>query len=857
MKFALAAYFLAVGLVLSAPLHRHFTDGVPYARHPAPGAALRENVSGDHLQLHYRFWLFGDTLLGPSHAFRNRYEFSTQPGSERPLASYFSPFSLVFLLFSPLGPAAGYNAALLASFVFGGLAMHALVLHYTGDRAAALVGGTAFAAAPYVAIAAFGGHPLGFAAFFLPLSVLLLERLLARPSLCAAAAAGAAFVLLADNDLQVLYFVALLCPLVVARHFAALPPRSWLGAARALVAPLLLAAALAGAAAAFKLSLLPPAESFGGPSRSPQVIARYSPRLPDLLVRSGDSMSTYVYPGVAICLAAVAGLSAAAAARRPPPPGQRPLARLALFYAAFFCASLVLAFGPRFPLAAPYHFLYEHLPKFSLLRLTSKLMLPAGFALAALAGLGWAALRRALPPRRGLLATGIVIAAIVGDASPFPGPGIGISLLPARVEAYERVFRDRPGSRVVNVPIWPGSSAWTSHYLYYATRYRTVMVNGYHPIIPPGYEEQVFRPLGPLNAGQVRQRQYEALLGMGVDYLAFHEESFPPIVSLFPAQHTLENLLRSPYLEPAALAPPVSVFRVRRAGEVPEGGERFASSVVGVALSAARTGEGTAVPDTEAASGTALRIGAQPVGTLLHRPRTTPAGRFVLAASVKPEGTTRFALVVRRAADDAVLAERAFAESGPGYRTVSLEFTLDEAAPVAYQLRGEVGALSVDWLYLRFADREDPPAAFEIEELFHAGNATADARAGGGTALLLPAAGAPVQATRGPYRLFAPGRYLLTLSLALAPGVAPPSPETVVAEVALRNHLDEVPGERDRAANVVMAGRPVSAGDLGDAGFREVAFPFTLERPSFLSLNLRQLGPALLADRASIARAGP
>src|SRR5512139_3022204 len=110
MRIALAAYFLAIGLVLTAPLAKHLTDGVPYTRHAPGGETVLTNVFGDHRQLHYRLWLFGDTLLGPSHAFRNRYEFSTVPGVETPLASYFLPFSLIFLVFSPLGPAAGYNA---------------------------------------------------------------------------------------------------------------------------------------------------------------------------------------------------------------------------------------------------------------------------------------------------------------------------------------------------------------------------------------------------------------------------------------------------------------------------------------------------------------------------------------------------------------------------------------------------------------------------------------------------------------------------------------------------------------------------------------------------------------------------
>jgi len=243
----------------------------------------------------------------------------------------------------------------------------------------------------------------------------------------------------------------------------------------------------------------------------------------------------------------------------------------------------------------------------------------------------------------------------------------------------------------------------------------------------------------------------------------------------------------------------------------------------------------------------------------LQRPRTTPAGRYALTVNLKPAGNVQFSLVARRAVDDSVLAERSFSESGAGYRTVSLEFNLEESAPLSYQLQrtGGDGTLAVDWLYLRFADQQDPLATFEFDELYHTGNTAADDRASGGRALLLTTTDPPGQVTRGPYRLYGPGHYLLTARLALSERTALPA-ETVIGSIVLRNHLDEIGDERDRPANVIMAERPFTAGAFaGSTNFRELAFPFTLERPAFLSVNLMNFQYGLLADRATVTRVGP
>jgi hypothetical protein len=493
------------------------------------------------------------------------------------------------------------------------------------------------------------------------------------------------------------------------------------------------------------------------------------------------------------------------------------------------------------------------------MRQSSKMMVVATFALAVLAGLAFAALRRRLHARAAVAAAAAAVALVAADSSTLPAPGATISLLPARVPAYEQAFAGRPGQRVVNVPIWPGNDAWSSHYLYYATLYRTVMVNGYRPVLPPGYEETVFRPLAALNAGQVQERQYELLRRMGVEYLAFHEESYPPKVGLFPAQFALDNLLASPYLALASGSSPVWVFRIRPPAEVTGRAAPRLPAVAAVALAAADAGAGEVRADAESSGGWSLLAGGDLTALALHRPRTTPAGRYTLSLRVKPPGpgAATFDLSVRRADGDAVVARRSFTEEGAGWRTVTLEFALEESTRVYYLLEKPGGvALALDWLYLRFADQTDPLETFTFDEMYHTGNTTPDPRAASRRAVRLGPDDPAGQATRGPYRLYGPGRYRLALSLALD-AAAPLAPDTVVATVALRNHLDEEGAVRDLAPNLILPEQQVRAGTLAGGGYRELAFPFALDRPTFLSVNVGHAGRGLLLDRARVERLAP
>jgi len=785
--------------------------------------------------------------------FQDPYEFSLGDGKARQVAVYFLPYPLVFRLFRPLGPGAGYNAVLLLSYLLGGLFMFLLVRHYTGDAAASLLGGVVFAASHYRTLSVLSGHPAGLSAFFLPLFILCIEKVMKEKSLPWSLAGGLVFALMTDNDLHVLYLTALVSPFVVLKNLLA---ADWRRIPRT-VAEILPAAVpflvIVAGVVAFRFFLFPMIQSDGHSITRPfSEIYRYSPDLGQMLVRHNPIQTKSVYLGPALIfpfLFLLAGFF-----RLPRSSEERRAFGLILFYGGLFLLAYMLAFGPRFPVAKPYTFLYHHLPKFALIRQTSKLMLVATFALAVITGLGFATLRRILPAPRGLAVLTGAFLLVLADLLPFPGSGAGISLLPGNVEAYDQAFADGERSRSVHVPIWPGESAWSSHYQYYGTIYRSEMINGYNPVPPEGYFDKVFLPLKSLNAGQLGEGQLQALRSFNVEYLVLHEESFPPKVSLFPSQMTLENLKSSPFLEMVSSVPPVTVFRVLGEEKIPAASR--VPSQVGVVHHERSLRAGETVADSDASDGRSMRISGDAGTTVTVPRRTTPAGRFVLAARVRSEEPAGFLLRTRSSIDNAVVAEEDFTlDPAGGYGIFAMEFDLDESRSLHHEfVKGDDSTVLLDWISMRFADVEDPPARLEAEELFHIGNAAERPGASGGKALRLTSHDPPGRATRGPYRLFGEGEYEILLSAALDSGERYEAAAPVFA-LAVRNHLDEFPRDADTDENRVMPEQAVSAGEFGDgAAFQDFTFRFSLKRPTFLSFNVRHFARTIYLDTFTIRK---
>jgi hypothetical protein len=139
------------------------------------GQGYGEPPAGDHLQSVYRLWLVGHQLANGAAPWEDPYSFQPLAEPQTVLAGW--PFGLVYWPLGALfGPVVAWNLLLLGTIVFAGLLtylwLHALDL---GPWAAA-IGGLAFAVAPYRLDQSASGHLLGWAAVFLPLALLGIER---------------------------------------------------------------------------------------------------------------------------------------------------------------------------------------------------------------------------------------------------------------------------------------------------------------------------------------------------------------------------------------------------------------------------------------------------------------------------------------------------------------------------------------------------------------------------------------------------------------------------------------------------------------------------------------------------------
>lgn len=126
---------------------------------------------------------------------------------------------------------------------------------------------------------------------------------------------------------------------------------------------------------------------------------------------------------------------------------------------------------------------------------------------------------------------------------------VGVSVLPEQSPLYDVVSNEAKGTRLLELPIWPGDSAFSSPYQYGTMLTGIPTINGYSPTIPAGYRENVADPLYSLNFGILRQKEFDLLKSLNVRLVNFHQELFPRKVSSLPATHSLKSLLLNPNLE--------------------------------------------------------------------------------------------------------------------------------------------------------------------------------------------------------------------------------------------------------------------------------------------------------------------
>lgn len=421
-----------------------------------------EAAPGDHLQSAYQLWLPGHQLERGAAPWEDPYSF--QPAVEPRVNFAGWPFGLAFWpLERLLGTVAGWNTFLLLSYACAGL-LTFLWLEALGlPRTAALVGGLAFALAPYRAAQASAGHMLAPVSMLLPLALWAVER---RLALLAATA-------LASIPLSGQVHLALgAIPFVLV--YATCRRRLRSGAT----------AAAAATAAGLLVYLAAIRGAIGSGGRSFAQVERYSADLSDLVSRDvRHGIESFAFLGWLTPLLALAGLAVLVRERR----------RLALALGLGAILPVLLALGANLPL---YEHLWRNLPGLRDTRVPERFLPIASLCLAGLVGL---ALGRA--PRAVCLG---LLGLIALDLR------VGVELFhPTAADPRNRAYASRPADvPLLELPAFLPDRQEGSVYQYYALQSPGPRYGGYSTTAPRR-ADQVLRSFKPLNCGS-RPKKYPA-----------------------------------------------------------------------------------------------------------------------------------------------------------------------------------------------------------------------------------------------------------------------------------------------------------------------------------------------------------
>jgi hypothetical protein len=458
-----------------------------------------EAAPGDHGQVVYRFWLLGHQLAGGDAPWRDPYSF--QPLVEPQVALGSWPFGLPFWPLEALfGPVLAWNLLLLASVVAGGLLTYAWLRALDLGFVPALVGGLAFAIAPY-RLAQSADHLLGWIAILLPLGLLAVERARAAPTRTGAHGWGA---------LAALALVSI--PLSGQLHLAlgALPFVAAYAAVRfrPLPAAWVAGGVVAAGAAGIALRYTVVEGSRLAERRSLSSVDAYSAEALDFLNRFHSAPSEeLVYLGWLTLALALAGLALVLRARR----------SLGILLGLALVVPVLIAFGTNLPLYAP---LRSLVPPLQSVRVPGRFMPLADLAVAALAAFALAALLERVPRRRALVgAAAFLLVAADLTVMPFAPTAADRSS-----EAYAAARRSSPG-RILEVPPFEPGRQEGSAYDLYTMQARRERPTGYSTLASAAAFEFYYR-YGRLSCGVWLEGDGRELDALGVEQLLFHRGPF-------------------------------------------------------------------------------------------------------------------------------------------------------------------------------------------------------------------------------------------------------------------------------------------------------------------------------------------
>jgi hypothetical protein len=482
-----AALFTLAGIAASWPavlhLNTHFLAG--------ERTSIAEVTPGDYLQTGWNFWLFGHQLEHLRAPWLDPYSFQPEISPRANFAGLV--FGLPYWpLFAAFGAVLAWNIFTLLTYTAAGVAACAWLRAVGLPRGAALVGGLAFALAPYRVVQS-TGHLLGPISLFLPLSLLAVEK--RKPFW--AAAAITAIPLSGQVSLAlgaVPFFFA----------YAFVRGRGWLDAVPGTVT------ALAAAELVQRYAINGSLHQHG---RSLAEVDKYSAHWIAFVSRHGSG-EAFVFLGWVTPLVALAGLVLLVRSRR---------YGLAALLGVGLVVPIALALGTHLP---TYRIARHVIPHLNVARVPERLM---PIACLAVAGLLAFALER-LPAWVAWLA--IVLVPVDLHISVYHA---------ARADqdnaAYVAARHAAPG-RLVDLPVFKPDINENSVYLYYDMTAQRERPTGYSTLAPlPAFRTAA--RLQALNCGGWTP----LVAGLGIRHVVVHE----PLFKEFRPQclQPTENALRA------------------------------------------------------------------------------------------------------------------------------------------------------------------------------------------------------------------------------------------------------------------------------------------------------------------------
>jgi hypothetical protein len=835
-------------LIYSYPLMRHLGDSMPYSYMPVPGQETVKQHPGDYIQLFYRFWLFGQAMSGKIGFFSNPYEFST-PGSPPLFTTQGIPLAFIFFFFSSWGNIFAYNMLVLLSFIAAGFSLSLLLYHHTRSAGAAVFFGLLYAVLPYRLGHLYGGHPGAFVFFLTPLSLYFfalgwtknLEGKRIASFLCGALS-GISILSAALLDLHTVFYLVLFLfvyvVFTVIDTALTIPPATALKNSFLPGAGLLLTGALAiGYLVWVKYFFL--ATSIVGGGRSMDTVRAFSPHLRDLFGKDANAERNIYLGLIPLALGAGGFIHRHIELHRR---REKSKLRWLYFWTILFITSYIAALGTALERFIPaYSALHACIPFLKYSRTPSRAMAVAIVCLFILGAYAVQGLLR----HKGRGRTAVMLLMFLALLDYHPRRPIGISIMQRIDTVYETVKTEGSGTRLLELPLWPGDSAWSAIYEYYVTLTAVPMINGYNPAVQKNYIEEVFFPLRDLNLGEMRRAQYELLKSWGVRFIVLHQDAFPRKVSRYPFRLTLLNLMQCPFLEHVTSAPPHYLFALR---ENPGAARQdfFNTNPVGNIYPAPKMKHdtGVLVPDRMAPAGQALlsrSVNGEEKLLWYGHSRIYPTGSFTaffdLRSSRSPAGRPLARIEAYAPEKKTVVAvqditSQDFPESS-AYHLFPLTF--ENSVPRRIEFRIHTygrGKIAADFVYVVFSGEEGTRTSFEAEDLFHIGKSIVDETASGRTAVRIGKNENPhMPMIQGPMRLYRPGRYIARFRLR-----GDEAGEGTIANLRV-----------DSAFGGIIAGRDITKDMLPANGtYSDYAVPFALKKTTPLTFELHHFNKAHL-----------